>query len=117
MHDLGSLGGNYSSAFGINNSGQVVGESYTANGFVDDAFLYSNGTMLDLNSMIPASSGWQLTEACAINDHGWIVGAGFNPSGQDHAFLLTPVPEPSTLALLAAGAIGLLGFAWRRQTV
>ncbi len=24
-------------------------------------------------------------------------------------------PEPSTLALLAAGAIGLIGYAWRRR--
>jgi hypothetical protein len=28
---------------------------------------------------------------------------------------VTLVPEPSTLILLAAGAIGLLGFAWRRR--
>ena len=25
------------------------------------------------------------------------------------------VPEPNTLALLAAGALGLLGYAWRRR--
>ena len=29
--------------------------------------------------------------------------------------VLTVVPEPSTLALLAVAAIGLLGFAWRMR--
>ena len=29
-------------------------------------------------------------------------------------FSIAPVPEPSTFILLAAGAIGLVGFAWRR---
>jgi hypothetical protein len=28
---------------------------------------------------------------------------------------LTPVPEPSTLALLAAGLAGLLAYAWRKR--
>ena len=36
-----------------------------------------------------------------------------NPRGKWDAFLLTPIPEPSTFVLLAAGAVGLLGFAWR----
>jgi len=40
-------------------------------------------------------------------------------SGLDYpeylAFAPIPAPEPSTLALLGAGAIGLLGFAWPKQ--
>ena len=72
--------------------------------------------MADLNSLIAPSSGWTLQCATAVNDKGQIVGDGTNPSGQTDAFLLTPSPEPSTLALLATGAVGLAARAWRRRT-
>ena len=81
-------------------------------------FLYSNGVMQNLNNLIPPNSGWTLTEATGINDSGQICGYGFysgNSSGQYEAFLLTPIPEPSTLALLAAGSLGPIGHAWRRR--
>ena len=71
-----------------------------------DAFLYSGGVMTDLNTLIPSNSGWTLDGATGINDLGQICGTGVNPSGQTDAFLLTPTPEPSTLALLGMGAPG-----------
>ncbi len=111
MTDLGTLpGGNYSFAFGINDSGTVVGQARTASGSgAYRAFSYSNGTMADLNSLttnLPA--GFLLTDASAINSIGDIVGDGTNSAGQEEAFLLTPVPEPATLAVLALGGMGLL---------
>jgi hypothetical protein len=56
--------------------------------------------MADLNSLIPAGSGWVLTGASAINDSGGIVGTGV-VNGQAHAFLLTPTTTTTALALLA----------------
>ena len=91
----------------------MVGDALPAGSGDEHAFLYNNGTMTDLNSLIP--SGWILEVANAINDNGQIVGQGINSQGQSDAFLLTPVPEPGTLALLAIGAVSLLAYAWRRR--
>jgi len=102
--DLGTLGGSYSIASGLNDNGQVVGLFDTGGGLFH-ALLYSGGGMVDLNTLIPANSGWTLTDATAINNNGEIVGEGTNPSGQTDAFLLTPVPEPATCVLLALGSV------------
>lgn len=103
--DLGTLGGASSSANAINDTGQIVGWSYTSNG-VDHAFLWSSGNMVDLNSLIDPASGWTLEGAGAITNLGWIVGTGRNAFGETHAYLLTPAPEPIGLSLFAT--VGLL---------
>ncbi|HEY7035206.1 MAG TPA: hypothetical protein VH482_27960 [Thermomicrobiales bacterium] len=92
LTNLGVLpeGGDSSYAADINSAAQVVGlvEGYGDYGRV--AFLWQNGTMIDLNTLIPSDSGWALLGAWAINDAGQIVGFGQGPDGEQ-VFLLTPV--------------------------
>lgn len=104
MTDLGTLGGDYSEAVGINNAGQIVGSSFLPFGPSNSerAFIYSNGQMTDLNDLIDPGLGITLARAYAINNVGQIVGEDYNGD----AVLLTPVPEPDTVALMAFGLIG-----------
>lgn len=57
--DLGTLGGTSSTAYAINNLEQVVGSSATTSGDTH-AFLYDDGSLLDLNNLIPAASGLRI---------------------------------------------------------
>jgi probable HAF family extracellular repeat protein len=115
MTSLGALGGNSSIPEDINASGQIVG--YSAVGTTVHAFLYENGTITDLNTLIdPTSAGGILTYAYGINDSGRIIARVDTSGGATHAVLLTPLPEPSTFALLGISAIGLLVCAWRRRS-
>ncbi len=129
MADLGTLGGGSSYAYGVNSSGEVVGYSWLADGdqhaFLDTGLDtgITGGTMLDLNSLIPANSGWELLTAYGINDSGQITGEGLY-NGQLSAFLLTDppagpagigaVPEPN-MFLIVGGALALMAFGLRRR--
>lgn len=118
--DLGTLGGNSSFGYGINNFGLIVGESYTTGDSAVHAFLHEGTSMIDLNSFLGDGSGWTLHSATDINNSGQITGYGiFNGIGQ--AFIMTPfeeapvaspVPEPSTFMLIGSG---LGGFALIRR--
>jgi probable HAF family extracellular repeat protein len=80
-------------ASGINDSGQVIGSLSTSlSGGSTAAFLWENGVMTDLNTLIPPGSGWTLKSASDINNAGQIVCWGEAPNGQYHGCLLTPNP-------------------------
>jgi probable HAF family extracellular repeat protein len=89
MHDLGTLGGPASIAYGINGGGQVVGQASTADGSTR-AFLYSGGALRHLNSVVGAELGITFTDAWGINDNGQIAANGYDSAGTGRAYLLTP---------------------------
>lgn len=114
MTDLGALPGlvNRSEATDINDRGVVVGYSGAE---IGHAFIWDsiNG-MRDLNSLLDESgTGWQLNRAYGINNHGQIVGFGLH-DGMRRGYLLTPIPEPSTLATAAVALACATFIATRR---
>jgi probable HAF family extracellular repeat protein len=93
MIDLGTF--NLESvANAISNNGVIVGETYELEksgnaGF--HAFIYTSGHFQDLNNLIPAGSGYVLTNAVGINNKGQIlVDASTTSTFQNHALLLNP---------------------------
>lgn len=104
MTDLGSPTAFSSRAYAVNDAAQVIG-SYS-DGTYGHPFLWDSVSgMRNLNSLLePVSgAGWTLLDANDINNRGQIVGQGFH-NGVVSAYLLTPLPEPGTIALLALGA-------------
>lgn len=110
--DLGSVDSPETAALAINEQGQIVGITSVPykdicyddnlNQFVpcikykSHAFLYEKGQLTDLNTLIRSDSGWELTWALDINNHGQIVGYGLR-QGHFRAFLLTPIRSAGVL--------------------
>jgi uncharacterized membrane protein len=86
---VGSLGGS-TALVGIDSSDDLVGWSFDANG-ISRAVAYLNGSLLDLNDVLPAGTPWFLERARAINDARQVAGTGLI-NGQEHAFRLTLRP-------------------------
>jgi probable HAF family extracellular repeat protein len=110
MNVIGGVAPPWSSlASDINNAGQVVG-SFRFTPGQDHGFLYENGEMIDLNTLIDPASGWVITGGAAINDLQQIAAQACR-AGVCQAVrldLVPAVPEPPVFALMAAGlALGL----------
>lgn len=90
--DLGTLGGTFSSAWGINDSSQIVGNSTFA--FTGElgshAFLYNGGTMTDLGTLMNPPAEAHAT-GHDINNAGQVTGTSYYQYGAigalQHAFL------------------------------
>jgi probable HAF family extracellular repeat protein len=94
--NLGSLGGSgEGAATAVNNFGQVVGHSEVTRWEEDfNGFLWHRGHgMVKLFDLLAVDSGWQSLESASdINDRGQIVGYGLTQDGEQHAFLMQPLP-------------------------
>ena len=77
---IGTLGGEYSSARGVNNNNLIVGASDTLT--ERHAFSYSNGSLLDLGTL-----GGTESVAFDVNDNGWIVGKSKTLAGDWAGFV------------------------------
>ena len=98
IHDLGTvLGDPCSRGRGLNARGQVVGGSSDCHNFLHAFVWDEHSGMVDLNTVIPPGSGFQLTNAFNINDRGEILAKaaplGFTPNDDEdlgHIVLLVP---------------------------
>jgi probable HAF family extracellular repeat protein len=105
---IGNFGLGDGQALDINSAGQIVGFAvgFDDVGQVNKAFVYDHGLMTDLMTAIDDPSWTTTFEATGINDKGQILGVGVH-NNEIAAFVLTPVPEPATIALLALATMTL----------
>ncbi len=96
LTDFGTLGGTTSVGWGINNAGQVVGGSQTANNAAYHGFIYDGIQIQDLG--VPA--GWTGSTGFAVNDLGQAVGTIGNESVYHAAFFPGPGMAPQDLGTL-----------------
>jgi probable HAF family extracellular repeat protein len=82
-------------ATGINNRGQVVGNDFDSNFNWSHGFIWQNGVMTDINTLISGDSNLLVISASNINERGQISGMATVVKGPDagniHAYLATPV--------------------------
>lgn len=65
--------------------------------------------MVILDSLLNDAAGWHVRSALAINELGWIAAVAKGPNERDAMVLLTPVPEPTNLALALAATLFYFG--------
>ncbi|MCU6496735.1 PEP-CTERM sorting domain-containing protein [Rugamonas sp. A1-17] len=99
--------------------GRSAGGVTIYTGLVPNPYIYLDGDVYTLNSLlaVPQNRAIDFDGNYDINESGQILGRGWDIDRQQgQTYLLTPVPEPETRAMLLAG-LGLLGWTKRRRSV
>jgi hypothetical protein len=92
----------------INDAGVVVG-SMRAGGGVSNfhGWVYIDGVVTNLNTLIPAGTGLHIAYASAVNNAGQIAATAFDAQGHYHAVLLTPSGDPPPTPAVSIGDVSV----------
>ena len=108
-----------SGAQDINELGQVLVAANFVNpggmGFAPRYFLWDDGRVTDLSAVLAEEGVSVGIFTGMLNDVGQIVFNGTSRDGVVTPYLITPIPEPSTYALMLAGLGTLAWIAWRKR--
>ncbi len=115
MQDLGTLGGQNSTASAINDHGEVVGSADTSDGFTFHAYLWTAADGLqDLGTL---GGDYIKSEAFAINARHQVVGSGLDFLDNSLAFLWTRTGGMQCLGTLGGATSGAYGINSAGQVV
>lgn len=106
----------------INNQGLVVfGATTQSNPYMQGIFTGPNpiaDKVIQAGDLLDGFAVENLSfSRNGLNNLGQIAFLAYMSDGTQGVWVATPVPEPSTLILLASGAIGLLAYVWRRRSM
>jgi len=104
-----------SNAYSVNELEQIVGFCSSAEPSYREGCLWDDGDYYALSDCIISDVDWQITRGFYTTDSGLILAEAYAEGHGWQELMLTPIPEPSTLALLAMGAVGVLAYAWRKR--
>ena len=102
-------------ALAVTEQGRAIGFAMDSSGPKGSGkpVLWDNGAACDLNSLIPADSGWVLGSVSDMSNSGYAAGYGWY-HGRAECFFLRPIPDPSG-ALMVFGAVTALLLGRRRS--